>query len=219
MSKVKDTISETDHSSGTESKASAALGRKRDHTADMRIIEAAIDILAEVGFDVMTMDMVANRAKAGKATLYRRWTSKAELVRDALIWMSRSSVELDRLPDTGSLRGDLLAVLKPYSTAQGDKKFRVLAGLGSFFSEHRKDAEAATTGIFGPWTAVNRELMARAVARGDLAAEADIEMACQVIVSMTSYRSLTQSKPFDKTFYSALLDNILLPALGNANPA
>jgi AcrR family transcriptional regulator len=200
-----------------EVKASAALGRKRDETADTRIIEAAVDTLAEAGFDVMTMDMVAARAKAGKATVYRRWASKAELVRDAVIWMSRSSVELDHLPDTGTLRGDLLAVLKPYSTDHGEKKLRVLAGLGSFFSEHQNVAEEATAGIFDPWTAVNRALMLRAVERGELPATADIEMACQVIISMTSYRTLTQSKPFDKAFYSTLLDNILIPALKNSD--
>jgi Transcriptional regulator len=196
-----------------EDKPSAALGRKRDTTADTRIIEAAIDILAESGFDVMTMDMVAARAKAGKATVYRRWKSKAELVRDALIWMSGTSVELEKLPDTGSLRGDLLAVLKPYSTDHGERKFRVLAGLGSFFAEHRQAAEDAMAGIFGPWTAVNRSLMLRAIERGEVSAKTDIEMACLVVVSMTSYRSLTQSSAFNKEFYGKLLDNILLPAL------
>jgi len=196
-----------------EKKTPSTLGRKRDDTLDARIIESAIDVLAEVGFDAMTMDMVAARAKAGKAGLYRRWASKAELVRDALIAMSRTSVELDRLPDTGTLRGDLLAVLKPYSTAHSEKKFRVLSGLGSFFSAHRKSAEEATAGIFEPWTVVNRALMSRAIERGELPTGADIEMACQVIISMTAYLSLMQSKPFDKKFYGKLLDNILLPAL------
>jgi AcrR family transcriptional regulator len=191
------------------------LGRKRDHTADDRIIEAALDILAESGFDSMTMDMVASRAKAGKATVYRRWASKAELVRDALIRMSRASVALDALPDTGSLRGDLLSLLKPYSAKSSERKFRVLARLGSFFSEHQKLAEEAMAGIYEPWTAVNRELMRRAVRRGELPAGAAIETACRVIVAMVSYNSLTLRKPFDKAAYSALLDDILLPALQN----
>ena len=204
---------------GDSSKSSPALGRKRDPTLDACIIGSAIDVLAEAGFDCMTMDMVAARAKSGKATVYRRWASKAELVRDALIEMSRTSVELDNLPDTGSLRGDLLAVLKPYSTDHGEKKFRVLAGLGSFFTEHREAAEEATAGIFEPWTAVNRALMQRAIERGELAENADIETACEVIISMTSYRTLTQSKPFGKEQYAALLDNILLPALRNPKPA
>ena len=63
-------------------------------------------MLAETGYDGMTIDMVAARAKAGKATLYRRWASKAELVLDAVACMKSSDVDLDRLPDTGTLRGD-----------------------------------------------------------------------------------------------------------------
>lgn len=194
-------------------KSAATLGRKRDHTLDTRIIDAAIEILAEVGFDSMTMDMVATRAKAGKATLYRRWPSKAELVRDALIWMSRGSVELEHLPDTGTLKDDLLALMKPYSSEYSERKLRVLAKLGSYFSEHGQIAEEAISRIFGPWTELNRTLMLRAIKRGELPAHAEIEMACEVIIAMTSHRSLTQKKAFTKADYTALLDHILLPAL------
>ena len=194
----------------------AQLGRKRDRTADVRIIEAAIDTLAEVGFDSMTMDMVAARAKAGKATLYRRWPSKGELVRDAVIWMSRSSVDVEHLPDTGSVREDLLSLLKPYSKDFGEKKLHVLAGLGSFFSDHRELADEATAAIFEPWTSVNRALIKRGIERGEFSPDADVDLACQVIVAMTSYRTLTLHQPFDKTLYGALLDNILLPALRSA---
>lgn len=213
MSKIKEIKIEKPNLSNEETKKNAALGRKRDDTLDTRIIESAINVLAENGFDSMTMDMVAANARAGKATVYRRWSSKAELVRDALIWMSRNSVELDRLPETGTLRGDLLALMKPYSTQYSERKLRVLAKLGSFFSEHRILAEQATAGIFEPWTEINRTLMQRAVERGEISADADIEMACEVINAVTSYRTLTQNKPFDKDSYAVLLDNILLPAL------
>ena len=67
--------------------------------------------------------------------------------------------------------------------------------------------------------AVNRALMSRAIDRGELAPKADIDMALQVIVSMTSHRTLTQSKPFDKKFYGNLLDTILIPALKNPSLA
>ena len=92
-------------------KKTAQVGRKRDESLDEVILDAAIDILAETGYDRMTMDMVATRAKTGKATIYRRWSSKARLVRDALVSMSSQSVELKKLPDTGTLKGDLLASL------------------------------------------------------------------------------------------------------------
>lgn len=198
----------------------APLGRRRDPTRDRDILEATLEILAEIGFDSMTMDMVAARAKAGKATLYRRWFSKAELVRDALIGMSANSVNLEQLPDTGNLRDDLLGVLRPSSAEYYEKKFRILSGLGSFFAQHEKISEEAMAGIFEPWTQANLGFMRRAIERKELPADADIEMACNVIVAMTSRRSF-QGQPFDKAFYGALLDNILLPGLrgqrGNAH--
>ena len=213
MSKIREPKSEKNNSSKGGEREPAALGRKRDHTLDSRIVESAIEILAETGFDSMTMDMVAARAKSGKATVYRRWTSKAELVRDALIWMSRNSVELENLPDTGTLRSDLLALLKPYSIEYSERKLRVLAKLGSFFSAHQELADEATAGIFEPWTDVNRRLMQRAVERGELSAQADIETACEIIAAMAFYKSLSQNETFNKDAYAALLDNILLPAL------
>ena len=74
--------------------AKPRLGRKRDHTRDPEILDAALDVLAETGYDGMTIDMVAARAKAGKATLYRRWSSKTELVLDAVACMKSSDLDL-----------------------------------------------------------------------------------------------------------------------------
>lgn len=191
------------------------MGRKRDHARDSAILEAAIDVLAEVGFDSMTMDQVAARAKAGKATVYRRWASKADLVRDALIWMNRHSLDLDQLPDTGTLRGDLLALLKPQSAEARERKFRVLSGLGSFFSQHPDFAEAGKAGIFGPWAAANRTLMQRALDRGEFPPHADIVTANQIIIAMTSFRGLIQRKPLGPRFFAELIDSVLLPILKN----
>lgn len=189
------------------------LGRKRDHNRDTAILDAAMDLLAEIGFDAMTMDQVAARAKAGKATLYRRWPSKGELVRDALIGMSRSAIELDRLPDTGSLRDDLLAVVKPHSMEYHERKIRVLSGLGSFCTQHQLLYNEALEGIFRPWAAINAALMQRAIDRKDLPAHADIKTACEVIAAMTAYCVSTQRKHFDASSYERLLDHILLPGL------
>ena len=189
------------------------VGRKRDSSLDSSIIEATIEILAEVGFEKMTMDMVAAKAETGKASMYRRWSSKPELVRDALIFMSQSSVELNELPDTGTLRGDLLALLKPYAQEHSQRKFRVLRGLGSFFSDHRQLAEEAMSGIFDPMTEVNMTLMKRAKERGEISKKGDIAKACEVIVAMIIYYSQSLNKPFDKAAYSDLLDGVILPAL------
>jgi len=190
-------------------------GRKRDQNLGIRVIEAALDNLADVGFDAMTMDSVAALAETGKASVYRRWSSKAELVRDALIHMSKSSVETEQLPDTGSLRNDLLALLKPYPASFRERKLKVLSGLGSFFSEHQALADEAMQGIFEPWTAANRQLMQRAAARGEISNKADYETACQVIVAMTACRSQNQYSGLINCELATLIDHILLPALRN----
>lgn len=195
-------------------KITSTLGRKRDHTRDTKILEAAIEVLAESGFDGLTMDAVAARAKAGKATAYRRWSSKSELVRDALIWMGRNHVELDHLPDTGNLRDDLLALSKPQSLEEKEKKLRIFAGLGAFYSQ-QEFAEATNVGIFEPWMAANHALMQRAIDRGELPTNAPIDMACQVIASMPSFRSFILRKSFDNQIFIELLDTIILPALKN----
>lgn len=192
------------------------LGRKRDPQLDTQIIDSALAILGEVGFDSMTMDMVAARTGAGKATLYRRWPSKAELVGDALISMSRNSVETETMPDTGSLRTDLLSVMKPYSTEFAERKMRVLSGLGSFHSEHQEFAREAMNGIFKPWIEINTTLMKRAQLRGEISAKADIETACRVIVAMTHFRTAVELKSMNRTIYAGLLDTIILPALAKS---
>ena len=194
-----------------ESKPS--LGRKRDDSLDATIIEAALNALAEMGYDRMTMDLVALKAKTGKATMYRRWSSKTELVRDALVFMNSRSVNLTELPDTGSIRSDLLAMVKPKSAEQSELKLRVLSGLGSFFAEYRKISEDISAQIFGGWEKANAELLKRAIKRGEISKTADVEEVCRVISAMTAYVSTLQLKAFDKAAYEKLLDGVLLPAL------
>jgi AcrR family transcriptional regulator len=191
----------------------ARLGRKRDRTRDSAILEATLDVLAEVGYASMTMDLVAARAKAGKATVYRRWPSKADLVLDAVAQLKRNQVDLDRLPDTGTLRGDLLALFKPESIEEAERKLKVMAGLVSMLSSHTGLAEAGNEALVESWATAHRRLMRRAVDRGEIPASADIDTIAQVIPSMAAYRALVQRKPFEWDFLVTLIDGVLLPAL------
>ena len=90
----------------TPEAAAAAAARPRvEGDREQEILDAALEVLADVGYDRLTMDAVAQRAKASKATLYRRWTSKATLVVEAL---ARTKGGVLDAPDTGDLRSDLL---------------------------------------------------------------------------------------------------------------
>jgi AcrR family transcriptional regulator len=193
-----------------------ARGRRRDPALDIAILDAALEVVAEVGYERMTMDMVAMRAKAGKAAAYRRWKSKADLIIDAVAQLKRTQVDLDALPDTGTLRGDLLGLFKPSSAREGERKMRIMAGLASVLSQHPELAEAGNAAIVEPWASANLRLMERAVARGEVQPGADIRTASQVMPSMAAYRALIQRKPFELQFLTSVIDGVLLPALGIA---
>ncbi|RFA18262.1 TetR/AcrR family transcriptional regulator [Subtercola boreus] len=190
------------------------LGRKRDHTRDPEILDAALEVLAETGYDGMTIDMVAARAKAGKATLYRRWPSKAELVIDAVACMKKVDLDPSSLPDTGTLRGDLIALIRPHSIEESERKMQIMAGMMSMIARAPELADAANAAIVEPRAAVNRLLINRAVERGEISGECDIETISMISPSMATYRSLVLKKPVDRAFLVALIDGVVLPALG-----
>ena len=190
------------------------LGRKRDHTRDPEILQAAIDVLAESGYDRMTIDMVATRARAGKATLYRRWSSKAELVIDAIACMKQGEFTPENLPDTGTLRGDLLAMIRPHSLEESERKLQVMGGLLSMLSRDPQLADAVNAAITEPRVAINRALMRRAMDRGEISAAADVETIAHIGPSMAAYRTLVERKPVDRDYLASIIDGVVLPALG-----
>jgi AcrR family transcriptional regulator len=203
-----------DRVDGTATGQTPRPGRRRDHTRDPEILEAALDVLAETGYDGMTIDMVAARAKAGKATLYRRWSSKAELVIDAVACMKHNNIDLAHLPDTGTLRGDLIAMIKPHAIEDGERKLQVMAGLISMLSRDPGLAEAVRAALVEPRAAVNRFLIRRAADRGEISADRDIETLSLIGPAMVMYRVLVLKKPVDRAFIISLIDGVLLPALG-----
>ena len=192
--------------------AKPKLGRKRDHSRDPEILEAALDVLAETGYDGMTIDMVAARAKAGKATLYRRWSSKGELVIDAVACMK--TIDFDALPDTGTLRGDLVAMIKSPSMVDAQRKMKVMTGLLSMISRDPELADAAYTAIIEPRALANRVLLDRAVARGEIAQNLDLERIAHLSQAMATYRTTVLREPVDRDFLIWVIDGVVLPAVG-----
>jgi AcrR family transcriptional regulator len=195
-----------------EERTKPKLGRKRDHTRDPEILEAALDVLAETGYDGMTIDMVASRAKAGKATLYRRWSSKGELVVDAVACMK--SVDLTTLPDTGTLRGDLVAMIRPHSIDDAQRKLKIMTGLLTMLSKDPELSDTAMAAIMQPRVEANTILLRRAVERGEIPASTDIETLAVVSQAMATYRVMILRKPVDRAFILSVIDGVILPAVG-----
>ncbi len=190
------------------------LGRKRDLTRDPEILEATLQVLAETGYDGMTIDMVATRAKAGKATVYRRWASKSELVIDAVACMKTADIDFDDLPDTGTLRGDPVAMVKPHSIEDGARKLAVMAGLVSMLSRHPELGDTVRDAVVGPRARINRIFLQRAIDRGEIPADVNVDMLSQVGGAMATHRTLLLRKPVDRAFMLSIIDDVILPACG-----
>lgn len=207
-------MTQLDVSPPTDTVTPVKPGRRRDHSRDPEILQAALDVLAEEGYDGMTIDMVAARARAGKATLYRRWASKGELVVEAVACMKRGHLDLEHLPDTGTLRGDLVAMIKPGTIQDAEKKLRVMAGLMSALVRSPELADAINEAIVQPRAEANRILLQRAVDRGEIPADSDIGTLALVSPSMAAHRTIVQQKPVDRAFLISIIDGVVLPAVG-----
>ena len=190
----------------------AKPGRKRDRARDVALLEAALDVMAERGFDGMTLDLVAARAKASKATLYRRWPSKTELAIEALGLLDTEEIDAGALPDTGTLRGDLLALLRPQTEEQDDRRIAITADLAAMSRREPQVAEKAMDAIVAPWIETLRLLIARAIERGEYPA-ADSTLLATVVPSVITYRQAVRSQAVPNEEFVALIDQVLLAAL------
>jgi AcrR family transcriptional regulator len=195
----------------------AVVKRPRvDDDREAQLLDAAIHVLAEVGYDRLTMDAVALQAKASKATLYRRWPSKAELVVDA-VSCAKGMPDPTPAPDTGSLRGDLLTLSCGPDGMADRLPLSVLGGLMTALHTDPTLSAAWRERFLAPRLAVVHAAFQRAVERGEVSAAADLSLLEQVVPSMCTFRSTVLGRRVDETFVAAVIDAVVLPAA--ASPA
>lgn len=191
----------------------ARPGRKRDAARDPEILRATLDVLAEQGYDGMTIDEVAARCRAGKATLYRRWASKADLVLEAI---TQLKAPFDELPDTGTLRGDLRALIRTPAGEDGERKARILAGIVALLSRSPDLADAAHAALVEPRARATRALLERAQSRGEVSPDADLEILTSLSTALVAYRAVVERRPVTRDYLERVIDTVILPAAGVA---
>ncbi|MEZ5093849.1 TetR/AcrR family transcriptional regulator [Nocardioides sp.] len=176
---------------------------------EQEILDATMAVLAEVGYDRLTMDAVAARAKASKATLYRRWSNKETLVIDALRRLKGQS----EVPDTGSLREDLLSsycgaggVTSPEATDSFMAVITAIAHDEEFATAFRRD-------VVGPKSETTRQIFERARDRGELRDGLDLDLVSPALAGIVLHRKFMIGLPPDPDTVAAVLDQIILPAV------
>ena len=182
-------------------------GRPRSQEADRAILTATVDLLAERGLDGMSIEEVAARAGVGKATIYRRWPSKGLLALDAFVV---SFAEQQPLPDTGALRGDLVAALSAWVRAvTGTSMGRMLTGL---IAEAQYDPElraAWRDRVLEPLRAQYRIMLDRAAARGEIRLSVDQDVVLDLFFGSAQHRLLLGHLPLTEDFIDEVVDVIL----------
>jgi AcrR family transcriptional regulator len=174
------------------------------------ILGVALDLLGETGYDRLTLDAVATRAKASKATLYRRWSSKAELVVEALMCMAGTE---PAWPDSGSLGQDLLSLAAGkslFDPARAD----VWCGLATAMGRDAQLAQALRVRFLDPRNDHLRGLLERARERGQVRSDADLGLVANLIPAMILFQ-LTFGDPTTSVSDTILrvIDELLLPAV------
>lgn len=187
-------------------------GRPRDPAIDAAIEHAALRLVAEFGFDAVSMDRIAEAAGVSKPTIYRRWRTKADLVVGGI----RNRMARLELPeDTGSLRGDLLAVLGA-ELDELTRDDRLAAGVAASMNAHPELAAVIQASAEALVVRRSRTIVERAVARGELTANArtdDIDFVFHAAQALVLGRSVLDTAPVDEEFLVRAVDILILPAL------
>jgi AcrR family transcriptional regulator len=195
-----------------ESKLRQRTVGRLDRSRDPAILNAALAALTENGYDATNMDDIAARAGVGKAAIYRRWSSKAALITDVLVYW-RPDLRTDDAPDTGSLASDIEALIEravAYDNGliTNDLVLRVAL-------EAIHDPQLATALDDLMLLRGGRQIstiLARAAARGEIAANRDWSLVADVLTAMSLLRVLN-GRTVDANFLRQVTDALVLPAL------
>ncbi|MGW1086789.1 TetR/AcrR family transcriptional regulator [Streptomyces sp. NPDC002596] len=179
---------------------------------ESELYAAVLDLLREVGYDALTMDAVAARTRSSKATLYRQWGSKPELVVKAL----RHDKPGDLADvDTGSLRGDFHAALGRTDDCQMQKSSALMRGLMQAVHDNPDLYQALRELLIEPEITGLDSLLRRAVDRGELRPDNPaLKYVPHMLVGAFTARQLVEDRPIDHAFLTDYVDSVILPALG-----
>jgi AcrR family transcriptional regulator len=191
-------------------------GRPRDPSRDGVIRAAILRLLADVGYGALTMDAVASEAGVGKATIYRRWRTKQDLVVDTISDLNRAEAAP---ADTGSLEGDLRQMLRSLVGVINGPTGAATLSLLSTVPHQPALAEAFQNGPLAVWRQSFEEIWARAEERGEVRPGVAGSVAAETTSALLVQRRLLTGMPVDEAYADEVLDTVVLPLIRRSTPA
>jgi AcrR family transcriptional regulator len=180
----------------------AKRGRPRNVETQKSILSASYDLLLENGLGTVTVEKIAERAGVSKATIYKWWTNKADVVMDGFLTAAAARLPV---PDTGSVLNDILihaTSLARFLTSREGKIIKELIGEGQFDSGL---AEAYRTRYFHPRRLEAKQLLERGVQRGELRENLDLDLSIDLIYGPIFYRLLVIGENLDDVYVENLV--------------
>ena len=193
---------------------SRLIGRPRSASCNIAIQSAAIELLREVGYERLSIEAVAHRAHVSKSTIYRRWKNKAELIADAV-----HHYAFCKMPtiDTGSLRGDLIEVIKEKVRTMQSEDGQLFAGLMAATRTDSDLADLLLSSMSEGASSVHLAIFDRAKVRGEIPQSANVETILEITPAVITFRLFMSRQNVDQKFIEHLVDNVLLPILHHHN--
>jgi AcrR family transcriptional regulator len=180
-------------------------GRPRRRGTDRAILNAALELVAERGYDGLTMEGIAARAGVAKTTVYRRWRSRDEVLEAA----SEKFVTEIGVPDTGTIRGDLIELLQSAIRVYSGLPGRVMPGLVSAMARHPSLARRVRDGFLASRRDALRTVVERGIRRNELRPQIDIELTLDLLGGPLMYRLLVTGQAVDAETAVGLVDTLL----------
>lgn len=189
-------------------------GRPADASRAEALRSAALDLLVEQGYEAVTIDSIAARARASKATAYWWWRSKADLILDAVTGLHR----VIDVPDTGSLAGDLDRLCVDLLGGPNSRTLTVVQRLVSAMPHNAGLAAAISEHLIGPRRAALVEVLGRAQVRGEVPADKDLDLVVSVLPALVIYQICTGGGPPTPDLLRRIMTEVLLPAATASSP-
>jgi AcrR family transcriptional regulator len=180
---------------------------RRSDRARIAVLHAADDLLVERGYAGVTIEGIAARAGVAKQTIYRWWPSKFDILMDTFLEDAAGALEI---PDTGTVAGDLRRHLRQVATfLSAEPAGRVMLAL---IGQAQHDPEVARTfqrRYLDERRALDRTILERGVARGDLPGDTDLDLVIDMIYGPVYHRVLLTGLPVDEQFIDGLVGNVM----------
>ncbi|MDT5150331.1 MAG: hypothetical protein QOI01_2064 [Mycobacterium sp.] len=196
----------------SESKLRQRTDGRLDRSRDPAILNAAVAALTEHGYDATNMNDIAARAGVGKAAIYRRWSSKAALITDALVYW-RPDLMSDEAPDTGSLTGDFDLLVERTARNDDDLVSNDLVLRVAVEAAHDPELASALDDLMlHKGRRVVTAILEQAAVRGEVSSDRDWSLIADALTAMALMRVIG-GQTVDAKFMRQVIDTLVLPAV------